>query len=78
VIIGAGSMAKEHIRAFSDQSDVKVVGIYSRTIAKAQSLANEFNINLVAKKIEELYQKLSPDLVVVAVNIMVAKNMLKC
>ena len=37
-IIGAGYMAEEHIRAFSDIEDVVVAGIFSRTRSKAEPL----------------------------------------
>ena len=38
-IIGAGYMAKEHIKAFQDIKNVQIIGIYSRTYLNAQNLA---------------------------------------
>lgn len=66
-IIGAGYMAREHIRAFAAIPDVKVVGIHSRTRARAESLAAEFGIPHVCDSIAELYNVTQADLVVVVV-----------
>lgn len=73
-IIGAGSMAKEHIRVFKDIHGVQVEGIFSRTLQKAQNLANEFSIPIVASSIEELYKVTRADLVVVAVSVLETRN----
>ena len=56
-IVGAGSMAKEHIRAFSALNGVQVTGIYSRTRAKAEALAQEHNFGNVCDNIAELKEK---------------------
>lgn len=66
-VIGAGYMASEHLRAFDACSDVQLVGICSRTLERAQDLADLYPSLQVYKSIEELYQSSSPDLVVVAV-----------
>ncbi len=66
-IIGAGNMAREHIRAFSDVPGVTIVGIHSRTRSRAESLAKEFHIPSVFDSISDLYEKTNADLVVVAV-----------
>lgn len=66
-IIGAGSMAREHIRAFSALPGVSVTGLYSRTRAKAETLASEFGIGSVCDDIPSLRSKSMSDLVVVAV-----------
>ncbi|GAA0612350.1 MULTISPECIES: Gfo/Idh/MocA family protein [Thalassospira] len=66
-IVGAGSMAKEHIRAFSALNGVQVTGIYSRTRAKAEALAQEHNFGNVCDNIAELKEKSAAHLVVVAV-----------
>lgn len=65
--VGAGYMAREHIRAFQDVPGVTVVGIHSRTRAKAESLAQEFGPMAVCDSVDELYEKTQADLVVVAV-----------
>lgn len=66
-IIGAGYMAREHIRAFQIIDNVQIAGIYSRSKDKAHKLAGEFNINTVASSIDDLYLSTSADLVVIAV-----------
>lgn len=42
-ILGAGAMGQTHARAFAKLPDVKIVGISSRTVQKAQALALEVN-----------------------------------
>lgn len=66
-IVGAGSMAREHIRAFSSLVGVKVAGIHSRTRARAQGLADEYKIPVVADTIADLKSKTGSALVIVAV-----------
>ena len=38
--VGAGYMAKEHIKAFADMPEVALAGIYSRTRERAEGLAS--------------------------------------
>ena len=66
-VIGAGYMGREHIRAFADIPNVEVVGITSRTIARADALASEYQIPHVCSSVDELYEKTRADLVVVCV-----------
>src|SRR5690242_611826 len=66
-IVGAGYMAREHIRAFTDIPGVRIAGMVSRTRSRAEALALEFNIPLVCDSIPELYEKTRAGLVVVAV-----------
>src|SRR5437868_8040950 len=66
-IVGAGNMAREHLRAFADVPAVVLSGIHSRTRRRAESLAAEFKINQVCNSIEELYEQTEADLVVVTV-----------
>lgn len=66
-IIGAGNMAREHIRAFSGVPGVKIAGIQSRTRARAEALAAEFGIPLVCETVSELYERTQAQLVVVTV-----------
>lgn len=73
-IIGAGRMAREHARAFLDISDVKLVGIHSRTKSKAEVISAEMGIQGVYDSIEELYDKSRPDLVIIAVSILAARE----
>jgi predicted dehydrogenase len=65
--IGAGFMASEHIKAFSDIPNVELVGIFSRTKSKAESLAREFSIRMVADSIDSLYNQTHADLVIISV-----------
>jgi predicted dehydrogenase len=66
-IVGAGYMAREHVRAFQDVPDVQIVGIHSRTRARAEELAAQFNIPAVCDLVSELYDITQADLVVVTV-----------
>lgn len=64
-IVGAGYMAREHIRAFQDIAGVQVVGIQSRTRKRAEDLAKEFGVAGVYDSVEQLYGGTGADLVVV-------------
>lgn len=66
-VIGAGYMAREHLRAFQAIPGVKIAGMFSRTRQRAQVLADEFNIPAVCDSVDELYEKTRADLVVVTV-----------
>lgn len=66
-IIGAGYTATEHARAFRDIPGVKLVGIHSRTPARAEQLAAEHDIPVVSYSVAELYERTHADLVVVTV-----------
>lgn len=66
-IVGAGYMAREHIRAFQDVPDVQIVGIHSRTRARAEEMAAQFNIPAICDSVSGLYDITQADLVVVTV-----------
>jgi predicted dehydrogenase len=66
-VVGAGYMAREHIRAFTGLPGVTVAGIQSRTRTRAESLAEEFGIPLVSDSVQELHDATQADLVVVTV-----------
>ncbi len=68
VIIGAGNMAREHLKVLRALKSIDIVGIFSRTFSQAQLLADEFQIGLVATSIADLYDKTHADGVVVAVS----------
>lgn len=76
-IVGAGSMAREHIRAFSAIPNVTIAGIYSRTEAKTAQLAAEFAIPVVAESIQALHAKTQADLVIIAVPELAANQVSK-
>src|SRR3954471_21756620 len=60
-------MAREHIKAFLDVPGVAIAGIWNRTPAKAQMLAQQFALPVVAERIDELYARTRADLAIVAV-----------
>jgi predicted dehydrogenase len=66
-IVGAGYMAREHIRAFQDVPGVQIVGIHSRTRVQAEEMASQFNIPIICNSVSELYDITQADLVVVTV-----------
>ncbi len=66
-VVGAGYMAREHIRAFQNIPGVEITGIHSRTRSRAEALAKEFHISNVCDSIPQLYEKTIADLVVVSV-----------
>jgi len=66
-IIGAGYMARQHIRAFADVPGVTIAGIHSRTRSRAEALAAEFSVPGVYDSVPELRERTQADLVVVAV-----------
>ncbi len=65
--IGAGYMTIEHVKAFKDIPEVKLVGIHSRTRSKAQLIASEYGIENVYNTINDLYYETKADLVVISV-----------
>jgi predicted dehydrogenase len=67
-IIGAGRMAREHIRAFSDLPQVRIAGITSRTPGRAQALADEYGIPVVCTSLSDLYRRTRAELAVVTVS----------
>jgi predicted dehydrogenase len=66
-VIGAGAMAREHIKAFRDVPGVAIAGIWNRTRAKAQLLAQQCGLPVVAGSIDDLYAQTRADLAIVAV-----------
>jgi predicted dehydrogenase len=66
-IVGAGSMAREHAKAFGSLEGVKITGLTSRTRTKADALAQDAGIPLVTDSIAELHRQTSADLVVITV-----------
>ena len=68
VIIGAGNMAKEHIKVFSSINSFSLEGIHSRTKKKAELLARDYQIPYVSESIDDLFQTTKADLAIVAVS----------
>ena len=73
-IIGAGNMAKEHIIVINSIPELSVVGITSRTRSRAEKLAENFNIPIVAENINELYNLTRADGALIAVNELSTEN----
>lgn len=67
--IGAGAMAREHLRAFADLPGVTLAGIHSRTRAAAEALAAQHGIAHVCDSIAELYARTRAALVVSTVSV---------
>lgn len=67
-VVGAGNMAREHIKAFSDIEEVEIVAITSRRLERAEELARQFGIAQVCSTILDMYQKHKPDGLIVAVS----------
>lgn len=65
--VGAGYMAREHIKAYQDIAGVSLAGICNRTREKAEALAQEYGIAHVCDDIDDLYAKTGADLVIIAV-----------
>ena len=66
-IIGAGAMAREHIKAFRNVPGVSVAGIWNRTQGKSAVLAAEFEIPVLANDVATLWERTKADLAVLAV-----------
>lgn len=65
--VGAGAMAREHVRAFADVPGVELAGIHSRTRSRAERLADDLSIAAVFDSVAELYDGTHADVVVVTV-----------
>lgn len=67
-IVGAGSMAREHARAFAAVPGITVAGIHSRTRPRAEALARELGIPHVCDSLGELHGRTEAGLAVLAVS----------
>jgi predicted dehydrogenase len=65
--IGAGYMAEEHLKVFSAQPEFEITGIYSRSILKAEQLAEKYTVKFVADSIQNLFKNGKPELLVICV-----------
>lgn len=66
-MIGAGNMAREHLKAFAHLGGATLVGIHSRTSSRAEEVAADYLGMVVCDSVEELYQRTRADLVIVTV-----------
>lgn len=67
-LVGAGWVAREHLKVLKSLPQVDVVGITSRTLAKAQGLAGEFGICGVFKDLPTLVRESQPDALLILVS----------
>ena len=67
--VGAGSMAREHARAFGDLESTNLHSIYSRTQSRADALADELGIQRVCTSLDQFLGTERLDLIVIAVPI---------
>jgi predicted dehydrogenase len=67
-LIGAGSMARQHLQVLQSLPDVQVVAISSRGIERLEKLAEDFGIPQRFRKNEEMLETVKPDAAVVAVS----------
>lgn len=66
-LIGAGNIARQHLLAIARLPEVEAVGLTSRTREKAEALAREFGVPLVADSPAELARQAKPDALMVLV-----------
>ena len=72
--IGAGHMASEHIRAFAGCSNVKLEGIFSRSLHRAKAIADKYPGLNIASSVDELWSVTKANLVVIAVPILACRQ----
>lgn len=68
-IVGAGAIAQQHLKVLKDIPWMRVVGITSRTKVKAEQLAQEYGIEVVAESLDELVKRAKPDALMVLVSV---------
>jgi predicted dehydrogenase len=66
-IIGAGYMANEHAKAHAALGAFELAGIYSRTRHRAEQVAKDYNIPVVADSVAELYERTKATMVIITV-----------
>ena len=67
-IIGAGNIAKENLKVIQAMNGVRVGGITSRTISKAEEIAKTFFIDNVYENIDSLIKKCPVDAIMILVS----------
>ena len=60
-IIGAGAIARQHLEVIKSVECMEVIGMTSRTMMKAETLAKEFGIKKCFSNMESLVKETSPD-----------------
>ena len=67
-VIGAGHIASEHLNVIQAMDGINVAGITSRTVSKAEELANNYAIEKVYGNIDSLIEQCAPDAVLILVS----------
>jgi predicted dehydrogenase len=67
-LVGAGNMAKEHLKAFRDIKGCDVVAVVSRGKEKARTFAEQNGIPRACETVDEVFSRYKPDGIVVAVS----------
>ncbi len=67
-IIGAGDIVPEHLKVIAACPGLKVEGIMSRKLSKAQAMAQRFDIAYATDDIDQLVSKIRPDALMVLVS----------
>ena len=67
-LIGAGWVAREHLKVIKDIDSLEAVGITSRTLSKAEDVAREYNIAVCADSVDALIEETLPDALMVLVS----------
>ena len=62
-ILGAGFWTRFQLAAWREVGGVECIGIYNRSVHRAEALANEFGIPAVYDDAEKLLVELKPDFV---------------
>lgn len=68
-IIGAGKIAAQHLGVLAEIPKVRVVGITSRTRARAEALATQFGIERVSANADALVREARPDALLILVSV---------
>lgn len=58
-IIGAGYIAEEHLKVIKEINNISVIGITSRTISKAKTLASKYGINNIYENYQSMIEESS-------------------
>lgn len=75
--VGAGQMTMHHARAFQGLAGVELVGLASRTWAKAEAAAAEVGLRGVTDSVSELIEQTRPDVLVISVSILSTAEVLR-
>ena len=76
-IVGAGSMAEEHIKAYNYLNNLyTVTGIFSRTLKKASLLQKKYKIENLCGSINELHKKSKAEVLIISTNVLSTRKIL--